>query len=114
MRQAIIWTNDGPVYWHMYASLGFNELKIPLPVFHNKTTRLCKIVCPPYNEWVVVQHTARQRDLHDASLNMHILDHVVSEYSNQHEARKSEFVEHVTDSKNTLLQYNCYDLVCLW
>ena len=26
-RQAIIWTNDGLVYWRVYASLGLNELK---------------------------------------------------------------------------------------
>ena len=25
-RQAIIWTSDGFVYWHIYASLGLNEL----------------------------------------------------------------------------------------
>ena len=25
-RQTIIWTNDGLVYWHMYASLGLDEL----------------------------------------------------------------------------------------
>ena len=25
-RQAIIWTNDGLVYWCIYASLGLNEL----------------------------------------------------------------------------------------
>ena len=25
-RQAIIWTNDGIVYWHMYVSLGLTEL----------------------------------------------------------------------------------------
>ena len=25
--QAIIWTNDGIVYWRIYASLGLNELK---------------------------------------------------------------------------------------
>ena len=24
---AIIWTNDGIVYWRIYASLGLNELK---------------------------------------------------------------------------------------
>ena len=24
-QQAIIWTNDGIVYWHLYASLGLNE-----------------------------------------------------------------------------------------
>ena len=29
-RQAIIWTNDGPVYWRIYASLGLNKLKWPL------------------------------------------------------------------------------------
>ena len=28
MRQAIIWTNDGLVYWRIYASLGFNELTV--------------------------------------------------------------------------------------
>ena len=27
-RQAIIWTNGGLVYWHIYASLGLNELSI--------------------------------------------------------------------------------------
>ena len=26
--QAITWTNDGPVYWHIYASPGFNELMV--------------------------------------------------------------------------------------
>ena len=26
-QQAIIWINDSLVYWHIYASLGFNELK---------------------------------------------------------------------------------------
>ena len=25
-REAIIWTNDGPIYWHIYASLGLSEL----------------------------------------------------------------------------------------
>ena len=25
-QQAIIWTNDGLVYWHIYASLDLNEL----------------------------------------------------------------------------------------
>ena len=25
-RQAIIWTNGGSVYWHIYAPLGLNEL----------------------------------------------------------------------------------------
>ena len=24
-QQAIIWTNDGPVHWHIYVSLGLNE-----------------------------------------------------------------------------------------
>ena len=28
MRQTIIWTNDGLVYWRIYASLGLNELMI--------------------------------------------------------------------------------------
>ena len=28
-RQAIIWTNDGWVYWRTYASLGLNELRKP-------------------------------------------------------------------------------------
>ena len=27
-RQAIIWTSDGLVYWHIYASLGINELTV--------------------------------------------------------------------------------------
>ena len=27
-RQAIIWTNDGLAYWHIYASLGLNELLV--------------------------------------------------------------------------------------
>ena len=27
-QQAIIWTSDGPVYWHIYASLGLNDLRI--------------------------------------------------------------------------------------
>ena len=27
IRQAIIWTNDGIVYWRIYASLGLNELR---------------------------------------------------------------------------------------
>ena len=27
-QQAIIWTNDGLVYWRIYASLSLNELKI--------------------------------------------------------------------------------------
>ena len=27
-RQDIIWTNDGPVYWRIYASLGLNELNL--------------------------------------------------------------------------------------
>ena len=26
-RLAIIWTHDGLVWWHIYASLGLNELK---------------------------------------------------------------------------------------
>ena len=26
MRQAIIWTNGGMLYWRIYASLGLNEL----------------------------------------------------------------------------------------
>ena len=26
-RQAIIWTNEGPVYWRMYASLDHNLLR---------------------------------------------------------------------------------------
>ena len=25
--KAMMWTNDGPVYWHICASLGFSELK---------------------------------------------------------------------------------------
>ena len=33
-QQAIIWINDSLVYWHIYASLGFNELK-------NATTSNC-------------------------------------------------------------------------
>ena len=28
MRQAIILTNDGLAYWHIYMSLGLNELSI--------------------------------------------------------------------------------------
>ena len=28
-RQAIIWTNDGLVYWRIYAPLGLNELIKP-------------------------------------------------------------------------------------
>ena len=28
-RQPIIWTNDGLVYWRIYASLGLNELSLP-------------------------------------------------------------------------------------
>ena len=27
-RQAVIWTNDGLVYWRKYASLGLNKLKL--------------------------------------------------------------------------------------
>ena len=27
MRQAIILTNDGLIYWHIYASLSFDEFK---------------------------------------------------------------------------------------
>ena len=36
---AIIWTNDGLVYWRIYASLGLNELRelgLPLPTRDNK------------------------------------------------------------------------------
>ena len=28
-QQAIIWTNDGIVYWRKYASLGLNEFCVP-------------------------------------------------------------------------------------
>ena len=28
-QQTIIWTNDGPVYWRIYASLGLDELMEP-------------------------------------------------------------------------------------
>ena len=28
-RQAIIWTNDGPVYWHIYASPSLNSYFLP-------------------------------------------------------------------------------------
>ena len=31
-RQAIIWTNDGLVYWCIYASLGLNEWIIDMPM----------------------------------------------------------------------------------
>ena len=34
--QAIIWTNDGIVYWRIYASLGLNELRVTLKCY-NKT-----------------------------------------------------------------------------
>ena len=27
-QQAIIWTNDGLIYWHIYASLSLNELTL--------------------------------------------------------------------------------------
>ena len=27
-RQAIIWTNDGLVYWRIYASVGLDELSV--------------------------------------------------------------------------------------
>ena len=33
-RQAIIWINDGPVYWHIYASLGLTELNTNLKITH--------------------------------------------------------------------------------
>ena len=37
-RQAIIWTNDGLVYWHKHASLGLNELR-PKPYATSKNLR---------------------------------------------------------------------------
>ena len=33
-QQAIIWTNDGPVYWQIYASLGLNELTFRKPPYY--------------------------------------------------------------------------------
>ena len=30
-RRAIIWANDGPAYWRLYASLGLNELIVQSP-----------------------------------------------------------------------------------
>ena len=36
--QAIIWTNDGIVYWHIYALLGLNELR------YGETIQKCKYV----------------------------------------------------------------------
>ena len=41
-QQAIIWTNDGPVNWLIYASLGLNELKAMR--FHLRLTKLCSWV----------------------------------------------------------------------
>ena len=35
-RQAIIWTNDGPGYWRLYASLDLNELNAVLNTFWGK------------------------------------------------------------------------------
>ena len=35
-RQAIIWTNDGIVYWRSYASLGLNEFVLSLRWRHNE------------------------------------------------------------------------------
>ena len=32
-RWDIIWTNDGIVYWHIYASLGLSELKVNTCIF---------------------------------------------------------------------------------
>ena len=34
MQQAIIWTNDGMFHWHIYSSLGLNELT-KWPIFSN-------------------------------------------------------------------------------
>ena len=31
-KQTIIWTNDGFVYWHIYASLGHGELTNDNPI----------------------------------------------------------------------------------
>ena len=31
--QAIIWTNGGLVYWRIYASLGLNELRLPMLIW---------------------------------------------------------------------------------
>ena len=42
-RQAIIWTNDGIVYWRMYVSLGLNELKH----FKTHATGTLKVKDPP-------------------------------------------------------------------
>ena len=41
-RQAIIWTNDGIVYWRIYASLSFNGLKI---FFINFITEVVDYYC---------------------------------------------------------------------
>ena len=41
--QAIIWTNDGIVYWCIYASLGLNELTLlPEAVSDMKTRNIHK------------------------------------------------------------------------
>ena len=34
-RQAIIWTNDGLVYWRIYSSLGLNELMTPYTIIYS-------------------------------------------------------------------------------
>ena len=42
-RQAIIWTNDGLVYWRIYASLGLNELITSVLWFSMISMTLCNL-----------------------------------------------------------------------
>ena len=48
-RQAIIWTNDDLIYWHIYASLGFEELLYKI----FSTVNICAVY-PYYIRWIVL------------------------------------------------------------
>ena len=65
-RQAIIWTNDGLIYWCIYASLGLNELRFAGTSI-TKTTKICYFKINNASAGIISQ----QYFLHVFSLNFH-------------------------------------------
>ena len=62
-RQAIIWTNDGIVYWRIYASLGLNELtqamtRVILFIRSASVTRRYSVT-PSLIDWAHISQVAK-------------------------------------------------------
>ena len=70
-QQAIIWTNDGLVYWHKYVSLGLNELN-PLTLFFISINKRSWDV----QNVMYCTNNSRRGELQVKVINMGLMKHV--------------------------------------